>query len=610
MIKALPIILAVSLACTFAHKLGWLDRLADPPLDFFLRLCPLAPKHTFVVAIEESDYQNMFHGKLTAPMVQKVIMAIADGHPRAIVVDLDTSASEFSSLQNMRLETPIFYAAAPAIVSAAGQNEVKFCALGEPVEDLPRDMLTRTGLVALREDQDGVVRRYFREVGTRIGERHVEFSSLPWATLTGCKFPVRDPEDKTKETMFRFIKPSRPVHRLIYSDNYTEQSVDLRPSATIDAEYNCDIMMKLHTTPGWHQLLGGTEPKIVVLGGTYHAPTDTYITPVGHLPGVLIIASIIESELQQSVILKPGELALFIVELCFGLLLAFINCRFSSVSSVVPFLSCVGLMAALAVCSWMSFSSFSFWFDFIPVLVVVQGYYFYEHIREFRKRTNDLLQTQLKLVNAVETGTEQERRRVAEELHDATGSIFREIADVVEKVIEQPNNAQTHGARATKLIKEAQKVTRDITQDLYPAQFESFSMLDNLDRLAKRVETFGLDISIEDNSGSLVEQIPKGDRLPVYRIVQEAFANILKHAGAKSARLTICKEGKSLVLVVSDDGTGLGKGRDDSRGMETMRSRATLLGGTVRITSPSKILENGTDVELVLPANKPSPTII
>jgi two-component system nitrate/nitrite sensor histidine kinase NarX len=97
----------------------------------------------------------------------------------------------------------------------------------------------------------------------------------------------------------------------------------------------------------------------------------------------------------------------------------------------------------------------------------------------------------------------------------------------------------------------------------------------------------------------------------VYRIVQEALANVVKHAGARSARVVIERRARRLHVSVEDDGRGGVRRSANSPapgghyGLDIMRERAQRIGGELRIHSvPSK----GTRVRLTMPAPGPTET--
>ncbi|HEY9678755.1 MAG TPA: CHASE2 domain-containing protein [Drouetiella sp.] len=591
-------ILIVSLACTLAHKYGVLSGLTDPALDVFIRLRPVEPEHISIVSIDESDFQNksLFNYQLSPSMLEKVIRAIADGHPREIVVDLDTSKDEFKSLKDLKIDIPIIWAAVPARSATKPDEEPTLRVLGTPIDQIDKSI--NVGVAALREDPDGVVRHYLRRLTGKLSATHTQIDSLPWAALRQTKIPLRSPD--ANEMMLRFLKPSNPAHSIKNSDAYSRDNLSFKSVSTVDSELNCDSVMKLHDTEGWKNFYEGPPAKIVLLGGTFHAPSDTYITPIGRLPGLLINASIIETETQQAGLVPLSEVSLFLVEVAIGVLLAFINTRFSSIDTRIPLFSALGILAILGFLSWTSFTTFSLWFDFIPVLVAVQGYYLYEHIREFRRRSIELLNAEKKLVRAVDQGTEQERRRIAEELHDDTSSLFRQASMSIQRVLQDSSSSEKHVHQAIELLTEAQRNVREITQDLYPAQFEKFTMTENIERLVRRAEVAKLDAELVDEANGRIDDLKETNRLAVYRIIQEALTNIIKHSQAENVKLLLKPSDSGITLTVADDGKGLGGGREDSRGLETMRSRAALIGAQISWLSPSAVFGKGTDVSLVI----------
>ena len=89
--------------------------------------------------------------------------------------------------------------------------------------------------------------------------------------------------------------------------------------------------------------------------------------------------------------------------------------------------------------------------------------------------------------------------------------------------------------------------------------------------------------------------------LQVYRIVQEAIANVVRHSGARTLVVSIARAGGQLCVSVSDDGIGIAHDRRQRPGlgvgMGTMKSRATLIGGSLAVLTPP---EGGTCVELKL----------
>jgi two-component system, NarL family, nitrate/nitrite sensor histidine kinase NarX len=139
-----------------------------------------------------------------------------------------------------------------------------------------------------------------------------------------------------------------------------------------------------------------------------------------------------------------------------------------------------------------------------------------------------------------------------------------------------------------------------ITHFRHPAQE---GLLTSLQAMARTFEDrTGVALAIDNRAGE-VPWTPEQEQ-QVYRIVQEALANVVKHAGARQARVVIDRRSGSLRVSIEDDGRGVppaaGRGHPPPGhyGMDIMRERAQRLGGTLRIRSTQG---KGTRVRLTLP---------
>jgi signal transduction histidine kinase len=126
--------------------------------------------------------------------------------------------------------------------------------------------------------------------------------------------------------------------------------------------------------------------------------------------------------------------------------------------------------------------------------------------------------------------------------------------------------------------------------------------LGSVDRLAARVAEAGLQVRVA-RSGELSD-VPEGVGLAVYRIVQEALTNAMRHGRARSAVVTLHRHGGALVAEIHDDGRGPHTGTQPGRGLAGMRERAALYGGTLT-AGPGQ--QGGFTVRAVLPLTSGSP---
>ncbi|WP_082439659.1 MULTISPECIES: CHASE3 domain-containing protein [unclassified Massilia] len=185
--------------------------------------------------------------------------------------------------------------------------------------------------------------------------------------------------------------------------------------------------------------------------------------------------------------------------------------------------------------------------------------------------------------------SEEEKARLARELHDEMGANLTAIGMYLATVGEQirashPEQAAALGcARAT--LVETVQLKRRIVEDLRP------SLLDNMG-LAAALQSYCEDFARATrlDCEALVEGDVDGagpmQAIALFRIAQEALNNVAKYAQARHVVLHLAREGDAVALEVSDDGVGIppdAMRRPKSHGLLGMRERALLLGGTLKV---------------------------
>jgi two-component system NarL family sensor kinase len=178
-------------------------------------------------------------------------------------------------------------------------------------------------------------------------------------------------------------------------------------------------------------------------------------------------------------------------------------------------------------------------------------------------------------------GQEEERRRIASELHDL----------VLPELWRLPEGAADPAAGAF----QRQHITaliRNMCERLMPPDFEHLSLPDALGSLASVFsERAGIECRLHCDEGVSSGALRAEERSHLYALVQEALTNIEKHAGASLAIIVIRNErpGPALLLCVSDDGRGFPDGSPPEAGgglgMRTIRRRAAALNGTLDFVS-------------------------
>ncbi len=207
-------------------------------------------------------------------------------------------------------------------------------------------------------------------------------------------------------------------------------------------------------------------------------------------------------------------------------------------------------------------------------------------------------------VRRVVAAQELERKRLARELHDETGQALTSVLLQLKPLEQAVTTAEAQAAVASmrELVVSTLQDVRRLAVELRPAALDDFGLVPALERL---VETF------RAQTGTRVELVAQlGDaRLPeevetaLYRIVQEALTNVVKHAGASHVSVLLTRKDGGVVAVVEDDGRGFvanGSSESDGLGLVGMRERLALLGGRLRV-------ESGADAGTTLAAEVPVP---
>ena len=141
-------------------------------------------------------------------------------------------------------------------------------------------------------------------------------------------------------------------------------------------------------------------------------------------------------------------------------------------------------------------------------------------------------------------------------------------------------------AELRELVVSTLQDVRRLAVELRPAALDDFGLMPAIERLRDSVEEQGeLSVDVQSELGD--ERLPATVETALYRIAQEAFTNVLKHAGAHRVAVKLSRRDDAVTLVVHDDGKGFDQAeiRDGSLGLVGMRERVALLGGRLAIES-------------------------
>lgn len=180
---------------------------------------------------------------------------------------------------------------------------------------------------------------------------------------------------------------------------------------------------------------------------------------------------------------------------------------------------------------------------------------------------------------------EQERQRIAKDLHDESlPSLSRvmRLADQLQKTYGDDPVPQQIRENLEGTIAEMRRVIND----LHPSVLDELGLQPALQHLGSQLaRSSGIDVTV--NVAASEPSLSSFQQLCIYRIAQEAFTNIEKHAQATIAHVDLSSNAKALRLTIADNGSGtVPRSKPDSHGLRNIAHRAKLMGAKVEWTKP------------------------
>jgi signal transduction histidine kinase len=229
-----------------------------------------------------------------------------------------------------------------------------------------------------------------------------------------------------------------------------------------------------------------------------------------------------------------------------------------------------------------------------------------EHLEEqVTQRTRELAEANERLSELTSNllhMQDQERRRIARDLHDSIGQILAAIGMNVGALSRQPlpEDALRLITDNNQLIDQVSREIRTISHLLHPPLLEEAGLAAALDLYVTGFSdrsSIPVEIDLAENLPRLSQDL----EISVFRLVQECLTNIHKHSGAKNAEVRVAFDNGNVTLTVSDDGRGISPGKAHGVGLTGMHERVRQLDGSLKVSSSSR----GTLVTAVLPAAQP-----
>ncbi|MFT4759100.1 MAG: signal transduction histidine kinase [Paraglaciecola sp.] len=221
------------------------------------------------------------------------------------------------------------------------------------------------------------------------------------------------------------------------------------------------------------------------------------------------------------------------------------------------------------------------------VLLTIFGFRF----NKVRNDRND----KMAFTEALIFAQEEERKRIARDLHDGIGQSLLLLKKQLGTTQETTLQSQT-------MISETLEEVRAISRDLHPFQLDKFGLIASLNEMIHKVEK-STDLFITSEIAEDTDSFfTKKEQIQVYRTIQEALNNVVKHAAATAVQVIIQDNSKAILIKIQDNGIGydhqLTYLKSKSLGLRTMYERMATIGGKLKTIRRTP---NGTAIEISIP---------
>ena len=207
----------------------------------------------------------------------------------------------------------------------------------------------------------------------------------------------------------------------------------------------------------------------------------------------------------------------------------------------------------------------------------------------------------LTALRAMVKGQEEERKRIAYDLHDGLGGLLSTAKHQIEKLLDKvdPKSVNGEAGRTSALIDMACEDVRRIAHNMMPHALMKMGLNAAIGDMVNLLQS-GSDVDISYQNLTGIDRLDEEREIMIYRIVQELVQNAIKHAGANSILIQLSQHNNILSLVVEDNGKGFDVHTvdTDGLGLQSLESRVKFLNGQLDIDSSP---ETGTAVTIDIP---------
>ncbi len=234
--------------------------------------------------------------------------------------------------------------------------------------------------------------------------------------------------------------------------------------------------------------------------------------------------------------------------------------------------------------------------------IIIVGFLVYRnfhHRQQLAKQQDELQQQrirelekdkQLVAVDSMLQGQEEERSRLAKDLHDGLGGLLSgvkfSLSNMKDNLIITPDN-MTVFERSLDMLDTSIKELRRVAHNMMPELLTKFGLDEALKEYCNTINTTNL-LSVKYQSVGMDARVEKSSEIIIYRIIQELLNNVMKHAAATEALVQLIKEEGRLSVIVEDNGKGFDntlQKNNKGAGLTSIKSRVDYLKGQLDIHS-------------------------
>jgi two-component system sensor histidine kinase ChiS len=244
----------------------------------------------------------------------------------------------------------------------------------------------------------------------------------------------------------------------------------------------------------------------------------------------------------------------------------------------------------------------TWWFRSIAIALFLSGFIFLYKLRVNHLKLEKIRQEEFskKLIES----QEGERKRIAGELHDSLGQNLMIIYNDIQQFSQRKEIAPNELKSLFPEVKETIEEVREIARNLHPHQLEQLGLTKAVKSIIKKLSN-STKINFYSNIEFIDEFLPQELWIHVYRILQEALTNIIKHSEATEVKIELKRSRQNIFMLIEDNGIGIKSIIEKTKngfGLENLKERARLLDAKLEISSP---LQKGVKILMYIPI-KPS----